>query len=225
MIAARVDKIVVVPSTLTTFPVAEAGIENVWLETVAGGPPGVIVLAPTVSAEVGFPEIVTEDIVQTLEARLPADAEIVAGTDSVGEPPGFKEPAEGEDDAGGVSIFLEVDRPALEDSGDPVADEAAKIDDETEGIPLFPEDEGLRLDDGGNPLLDEAKGLVLTLELPGDLVEDDDRGMDEDLFIDVLEGLPVLFVTTPGRLLLVNGVATLTGAVSAGGSFVATPST
>ena len=29
VIAARVDRVVIVPSTLTTFPVAEAGIENV----------------------------------------------------------------------------------------------------------------------------------------------------------------------------------------------------
>ena len=191
----------------------------------AGGPPAVIVLVPTVSAEVGSPEIVIEDIVQTLEACLLVGAAIEAETDSDGEPPGFKEPIEGEDDAGGVSIFPVVDKPALENGGDPVADEAAKIDDETEDVPLFPEDERLRLDDGVNPLFDEAKGLVLTLDLPGDLVEDDDRRVDEDFFVEVLEGLPALFATTAGRLLLVNGVATLTGAVSAGGSFVATPST
>ena len=191
----------------------------------AGGPPGVIVLAPTVSAEVGLPEIAIEEIVQTLEACVPVGAEIEAETDIDGEPPAFKEPTEGEDDARGVLIFAEVEKPKLEDGGSPVADEAAKVDDETGGIPSFPEDEWLGLDDGGNPLLDEANGLVLPLDSPGDLVEGDDRRVDEDLIIEVLEGLSALFVTTPGLLLLVTGVATLTGAVSAGGSFVATPST
>ena len=191
----------------------------------AGGPPGVIVLAPIVSAEVGLPDIIIEDIVQTLEACLPVGTEIEAETDIDGELTGFKEPTEGEDDARGVLIFSEVDEPTIEDGGGPVADEGAKVDDETGGIPLFPEDEWLRLDDSGNPLLDEDNGLVLTLDLPGDSVENEDRRVDEGLAIEVLEGLPALFVTTPGRLLLVTGVATLTGAVSAGGSFVATPST
>ena len=190
----------------------------------AGGPPGVIVLAPTVSAEVGLPEIVIEDIVQTLEAFVPVGVDKEAETDIDDERPGFKEPAEEEDDARGCLVFSEVDKPPPEDGDVPVADEAAKVDGETEGILLVREDEWLRLEDGGDPLLDDANGLVLTFDLPGDLVESEDWGVDETLFLEVLEGLPALLVTAPGRLLLVAGVATLAEAVSAGGSFVAMPS-
>ena len=191
----------------------------------AGGPPGVIVLAPTVSAEVGFPEIVIEDIVQTSEACLPVGDETEAETDPDGEPPEVKEPTEREDDALDVLTFPEIDKPTLEDGEGPLADEAAKVDDETEDIPLFPEEEWPRLEDDGIPLSDEADGLVLTFDLLGDMLEGEDWRVDEDLAIEVLEGLPALFVTLPGPLLLVSGVATLTGPVSAGGSFVATPST
>ena len=191
----------------------------------AGGPPGVIVLAPTVSAEVGFPETVIEDIVQTSEACLPVGDETEAEIDIDGEPPEVKEPTEGEDDAPNVLTFSEVDKPTLEDGEGPLADEAAKVDDETECIPLFPVEEWPRLEDGGIPLSDEADGLVLTLDLLSDLVEGEEWKVDEDLAIEVLEGLPALFVTLPARLLLVTGVTTLTGPVSAGGSFVATPST
>ena len=182
-------------------------------------------LAPTVSAEVGFPEIVIEDIVQTLEACFPVDDEVKAETDFDGEPPEVKEPTEGEDDARGVVNLLEVDKATLEAGGAPVADEAAKVDDETEGLPLFPEDDWLRLKEDGLSKLDEGNRLVLTLDLLGDSVEDEDWRGDEDLIIEVLEGLSALFVAAPGRLLLVSEVATLTVAVSAGGSFVATPST
>lgn len=133
-----------------------------------------MVLAPTVSAEDGLPEIVTEDIVQTLEALVPVGAEIEAETDTDGEAPEVKEPTKGEDDARGVLVFSVVDKPPLEDGRAPAAEEAAKLDDETEGIPLVPEDEWLGLEDGGDPFLDDPNGLVLTLVLPGEFVESKD---------------------------------------------------